>query len=149
MADSRLLCQEGRVVGIKGHHLHVKILSTSACAQCHASNLCTSLDRTEKIIEAISVSAPGSLKIGDRVTLMMEEKWGWLAVFYGFFLPFIVMITVLFAAYALGSSEIHAALYGMGSLVPYYLLLYGFRQRITGDLVIKAEKKSEFEEFKV
>jgi positive regulator of sigma E activity len=82
MADSRLLCQEGRVVSINAPHLHVKILSTSACAQCHANDFCTSLDRTEKIIEAIPVSSSEFLKIGDKVTLVMEEKWGWLAVFY-------------------------------------------------------------------
>ena len=149
MADSRMLCQEGRVVAIKDHHLQVKILSASACSQCHAKGFCTSLDRTEKIIDAIPASAPGSLKIGDKVTLLMEEKWGWLAVIYGFFLPFIIMITILFVTYALGSSETNAALYGMGSIVPYYLLLYGFRGRIARDLVFKAEKKDEFEEFEI
>jgi sigma-E factor negative regulatory protein RseC len=67
---------------------------------------------------------------------------GWKAIFYGFFLPLVVMVAVLFVSYALGSSEIQAALYGIGSLIPYYLLLYVFRKKIEKDFVFKAEKKN-------
>ena len=140
MADSRLLCQEGQVVAIKDNHYQVKILTPTACSQCHAKGICTTLDQGERIIDAVSAQTEESLKLGDKVNLVMEERWGWWAVFYGFFLPFVVMITVLFVSYALGSSEISAALYGIASLIPYYLLLYGFRRRITRDFVFKAEK---------
>jgi positive regulator of sigma E activity len=141
MADSRLLCQEGEVVARKDNHYQVKILTPSACSLCHAKGMCTTLDRGERIIDAVVTPIEETLTVGERVNLVMEERWGWWAVFYGFLLPFVVMITVLFISYALGSGETGAALYGIGSLVPYYLLLYGFRSRITRDLVFKAEKQ--------
>jgi sigma-E factor negative regulatory protein RseC len=143
MADSQLVCQEGKVVGFgtKDGSVQVKILSRSACGQCHARGMCTALEMEEKIIDTVPVSRD-PLQIGDIVVVMMEEKLGWKAVFYGFFLPFIVMVTVLFVSYALGSSETKAALYGIGSLIPYYLLLNVFREKIEKDFVFKAEKKN-------
>ena len=143
MADSQLVCHEGKVVGFKEKDgsVQIKILSSSACAQCHARGMCTALEKEEKIIDAVPVSRE-PLKIGDTVIVMMEEKLGWKAIFYGFFLPLIVMVTVLFFSYALGSGEIKAALYGIGSLIPYYLLLYFFRGRIEKDFAFKVEKKN-------
>lgn len=143
MADSQLVCHEGKVVGFKakGDSVQVKILSSSACAQCHARGMCTALEMEEKIIDAIPVSRE-PLKIGDTVVVMMEEKLGWKAIFYGFFLPLIVMVAVLFVSYALGSSETRAALYSLGSLIPYYLLLCVFREKIEKDFIFKAEKKN-------
>jgi sigma-E factor negative regulatory protein RseC len=143
MADSRLVCHEGKVVGIgtKDGSVQVKIISRSACAQCHARGMCAALEMEEKIIDTVPVSRD-PLKIGDIVVVIMEEKLGWKAIFYGFFLPFIVMVTSLFVSYALGSSEIKAALYGIGSLIPYYLLLYVFREKIEKDFIFKAEKKN-------
>jgi sigma-E factor negative regulatory protein RseC len=125
---------------MKDRDVRVKIVSHSACAQCHARGGCTAADMKEKIIDAVSVSDE-PLRKGDTVTVIMEEKLGWLAVFYGFFLPFIVMMIVLFVSYGLGGSETEAALWGIGSLVPYYLLLYVFRKKIEKDFIFKAEKK--------
>jgi sigma-E factor negative regulatory protein RseC len=145
MVDSQLVCHEGKVVGIdtKDGSVQVKILSSAACAQCHARGMCAALEMKEKIIETVPVCRE-PLRIGDTVVVMMEEKLGWKAIFYGFFLPFTVMVTVLFVSYALGSSETQAALYGIGSLIPYYLLLYVFRKKIEKDFVFKAEKKNTF-----
>jgi positive regulator of sigma E activity len=143
MPDSQLVCHEGKVVGFnaKDGSVQVKILSSSACAQCHARGMCVALEMEEKIINAVPESRD-PLQMGDTVVVMMEEKMGWKAIFYGFFLPLVVMVAVLFVSYALGSGEIHAALYGIGSLIPYYLLLYVFRKKIEKDFIFKAEKKN-------
>ncbi|MGD2092161.1 MAG: SoxR reducing system RseC family protein [Candidatus Aminicenantes bacterium] len=145
MADNQLVCHEGKVVGVgtKDGTVQVKILSRSACAQCHARGMCAALEMEEKIIDTIPVSRD-PMQIGDTVVVTMEEKLGWKAIFYGFFLPLIVMVTTLFVSYALGSSETQAALYGIGSLIPYYLLLYAFRGKIEKDFIFKAEKKNTF-----
>jgi sigma-E factor negative regulatory protein RseC len=140
MVDNRMLCHDGIVVGIRDHHVQVKIVSQSACARCHARGVCSAADMGEKIIDAVSISVQ-SLQKGDAVTVFMEEKMGRQAVFYGFFLPFIVMIAVLFGSYALGSGDIKAALLGIGSLLPYYLLLYIFRDKIEKDFRFTVEKK--------
>ncbi len=142
MVESQLVCHEGKVVGFAAADgsVQVKILSRSACSQCYARGMCTALEMKEKIIDAVPVSRD-PLQIGDTVMVRMEEKLGRRAVFYGFVLPFIVLAVVFFAAYALGSKEITAALLGIGSLVPYYGLLYAFRKKIEKDFIFKVEKK--------
>lgn len=145
MTDNRMVCHDGKVVKAEGNKVKVKIISQSACAQCHAKGICSAADMEEKIIEAVS-SEP--LQKGDIVTVIMEEKLGWIAVFYGFLLPFILMVSVLFVAYALGSSEPKAALLGIGSLLPYYLVLYTLRKKIEKDFIFKAEKRTTIDEMR-
>jgi sigma-E factor negative regulatory protein RseC len=145
MADNRMLYHDGIVVGTNDHNVRVKIVSHSACAGCRARGVCTAADMEEKMIEAVSVSNE-PLQMGDTVTIIMEEKLGWLSVFYGFFLPFIVMTSVLFMFVALGGNDLEAAFFGIGSLVPYYLLLYLFRKKIEKDFIFKAEKKDKLQD---
>lgn len=137
MNDTRMVCHDGTVISQKDNHVQVKITARSACAGCHAKSACGTADMQEKIIDAVSREP---LTPGDTVTIKMEEKLGRLALFYGFILPFIVMIGVLFLLYLLGGSENSAALIALGSLVPYYLLLYVFRKKVEKDFIFFAEK---------
>lgn len=131
------ISHEGIVVGAAGNKVLVKINSLSACGQCHARGVCGAADMKEKIIEA---AARKPLQKGDLVTIIMAERLGWLALFYGIVLPFIVMVSVLFAARGLGGSETAAALLGIGGLLPYYMGLYALRKKIEKDFIFKAEK---------
>lgn len=138
MNDTRMVCHDGTVIARKDAHVQVKIIALSACAGCHAKGMCSAADMQEKIIDAVAIE---TLQVGDTVTIIMEEKLGRLAVLYGFVLPFVLLIAVLFGLYLSGRKETEAALWAIGSLVPYYLLLYVFREKIEKDFVFKAEKK--------
>jgi len=138
MNDTRMVCHDGTVISRKDNHVQVKITARSACADCHAKSMCTAADMQEKIIDAV---AGEPLWPGDTVTIKMQEKMGRLALVYGFILPFIVLVGVLFALFLTGSSETKAALIALGSLVPYYLLLYLFREKVEKEFVFFAEKK--------
>ncbi len=140
MADSRMVSHDGEVVEIHDQQVRVKIVSQSACADCHAKSLCSAADQKDKYIDAVAVEP---LQIGDPVQVTMTEKMGWKAVLYGFFLPFIIMVAVLITVHALGQSEPVAGLAGLGSLLPYYLVLYKFRKHIEKDFVFSAEKKNK------
>lgn len=140
MSHHRMVYHDGNVVGVSGNHVRVKIISKSACADCHAKSVCNASDMDEKLIDAIA--DPGqSFETGDTVSLVMEEKLGWVAIFYAFGLPFIVMVTVLILFSALGYSETIAALAGLASLLPYYLLLYLFRKKVEKDFLFRVERK--------
>lgn len=142
MTDNRTVTHDGVVVEAKDRNVKVRIIAKSACADCHAKGVCTAADMDEKIIDAIS-PVDTRLHKGDTVRLVMEERLGWLAIFYGFFLPFLLMVTVLIVVSALGGSEAESALMGLGSLAPYYLLLYVFRHKVEKDFIFKAEKKNK------
>jgi len=137
MADNSMILHDGKVIGTKDNRVQVKITSQYACSDCHAKSVCTAYKGEGRIIDAV---AQEPLNNGDFVIIKMEEKFGWTALFYGFILPFILLVLVLFVLHALGSSEIGIALSAIGSLVPYYMVLYFFKERIEKDFIFKAEK---------
>jgi sigma-E factor negative regulatory protein RseC len=138
MTDNSLVLHNGKVIGTKDNRVQVRITSPYACSDCHAKPVCTAYERKGKIIDAV---AQEPLNNGDSVIIKMEEKFGWRALFYGFILPFILVVLVLFLLHALGSGEIETALSAIGSLVPYYMVLYLFREKIEKNFIFKAEKK--------
>ncbi len=138
MADIAMLCKDGKVVGVEDGHVNVLITTPSACASCHAKSACYTFDQKEKVITAQSSQ---DLQVGDIVRIEMEEKLGWIALFYTFILPFLIMILILFGLFASGMSQTTSALIAVLSLVPYYLVLYLFRNKIEKDFVFLAVKK--------
>lgn len=137
MVDNSMILHDGKVIGTEDNRVQVKITSSYACSDCHAKSICTAYESRGKIIDA---KAQEPLNNGDSVIIKMEEKFGWTALFYGFILPFILLVLVLFLLHALGSSEIETALSAIGSLIPYYMVLYFFRKKIEKDFIFKAEK---------
>lgn len=140
MSDNRMVYHDGVVVGAQGNRLQIKIVSQSACSECHAKGACPASEMVEKIIDA--QSSPGeSLFPGDIVTITMAAKLGRKAVFFAFVLPLFVMSITLFSTFALGLNQSLAGLCSLASLLPYYLLLYTFRQKIEKDFIFYAHKK--------
>jgi len=136
-----MVSHEGIVITANGNSncVQVKIISTSACAACHAKETCMAADMKEKIIDATPLEP---LKPGDAVIIKMEEKLGRIALFYGFILPFVILATILFSLPALGFSENVAGLTAIGSLAPYYLALYICRKKLGKNFVFTAEIKN-------
>ncbi len=84
-------------------------------------------------LKDITLHAPETshLHIGQKVTLAMDDRLGWLAVFFGYILPLIIVLTVLLATLAATSSDTMAAVLSLGALLPYYILLAVFRKKIS------------------
>lgn len=138
MTDNSEIRHDGQVVKKAGDKYVVKITSRAACSGCRAKSLCSAVDMTEKYIETISRQ---ELEIGDNVTVVMEEKLGLKAIFYSFFLPFLVMMLVLLIMLTSGAGETTSALAAIGSLLPYYLILYLTRKNIEKNFVFRSEPR--------
>jgi len=68
------------------------------------------------------------------VEINMQERHGWLGVFFAFVAPLLLVVGILFAlAGPLGSEE-SAALVGLAALLPYYGLLY-LTRHIFADII--------------
>lgn len=141
--DSSVVSHEGKVVEIKGTTVRVRIFSESACAGCHAKGVCGGANSVERIIDATysqEEMTTDPIQKGDSVNVIMEEKLGWKAILYGFFLPFIVLLAVLFISNALGAGEAKGGIFALLSLIPYYLILWMIRKKIEKDFVFRVEK---------
>lgn len=119
----------GVIQGIDGSHIDVCITSFSACASCHAKGACSASDSSEKVISVFM--SDHSHVVGETVKVVMKQSLGFRALFWGYLLPFILVLTVLIVLTAVKVEEGKAGLASLAILPVYYLLLYLFRGRVT------------------
>jgi len=106
----------------------VGIIAESACAACHAKGACSAADMTEKEIEISRCD--GEFQIGQQVLVTGKTSQGYKALFFAYFLPFMLVMAVLIISTNLTASEGLSGLLSLGILIPYYLILYVFRNRL-------------------
>ena len=135
MANARV-SHEGTVINVADGKVSVKIEVKSACSACHARSMCSVSELSEKVIEAQPAE---SVSVGDSVVVEMEEKFGLKAVFYVFFIPFVLMASTLFVS-ANFVAESFAALFSLLILLPYYLLLALLKPYFTKTFVFVCRK---------
>jgi sigma-E factor negative regulatory protein RseC len=124
-----LIQHQGVVSQIDSEVIKVTIVAQSACASCHAKGFCGAADMQEKIIE-VKKQGNHDQKVGDFVTIAMKRKLGNKAVLYGYFLPFLLLLITLMFALNYFNNEGLAGLTSLGILIPYYLGLYAFRNKL-------------------
>lgn len=128
------ISHKGVIKSITPELTTVEILSTSACAECHAKGMC---GMSESKVKEISVPTdPYSVhEVGDEVQVMLKKSMGLKAVWISYVIPlFILMILIL----SLSSVNVHEAYVGLGAIAGvalYYLIIYLFRNRLANDFV--------------
>ncbi len=118
----------GFVKEIRGTSLIVNIVNQSACSTCHAKGACTVSDYQDKEIEISNYS--GTYSPGEEVTVVFKETQGFTALFYGYILPFILVLSTLIVSVSLTKNELTGGLLALAILIPYYTTLYFFRKSL-------------------
>jgi len=125
--NTAIINHEGIVQKIYDASVIVSISSSTACSGCHAEGSCNMAGKEEKIIE---VTGRYDVHPGDRVTILMKQSMGYAALFLGYLLPLISVLTVLIILVAMEVPELPAGLISLGILIPYYIILFLFRRRV-------------------
>lgn len=120
---------EGVVSGVMDDGYKVTITSRSACASCHARGLCSASEMADKVIE-VKEKDTSRFKVGDRVSVNMEESAGMKAVWIVYAVPAIILVTFLLYLQHLGASELVTGLTILGAIALYFFVLYLFRGKI-------------------
>ena len=105
--------------------LIVNIVNQSACSSCHAKGACSVSDYQDKEIEISNFSK--NYKPGQEVTILFKETTGFKALFYGYVLPFMLVLTTLIVSNSITNNELLAGLLSLAILIPYYITLYFLR----------------------
>ena len=92
----------------------------------------------EKLVDVYHADTR-NLRVGDVVTVTASTQVAAQALLLGFGLPFVVLVAVLIAVLLITGNEGAAALSGLGALVPYYAVLFLFRNRIRDKLSFSIE----------
>ena len=107
----------------------MRIVQTSACAACKVASHCNAAESKVKMVE-VSGSDTTKYAAGQEVVVWASKDVANKALVLGFGLPFLLMIAVLVIVLRIADNEGVAALVALGSLVPYYLLLWWWRDKI-------------------
>ena len=134
-----MIKHEGIIDHIEGDVAHVRIQSESACAACHAKGVCGAADQREKFLD-IPVRGE-EYRDGERVEVQVARNLGFKAVGFGYFYPFLLVMGVLIGLSTAGMNEMQAGCWALASVVPYYLLLYLFRQQIGAGFSFSIKKQ--------
>ena len=117
----------------------VRILQTSACAACKVASHCNASDKKEKIVEVFCDDA-ASYQKGQEVRVTASKQVAANALLLGFGLPFLLLMLILIVTLKLSGNEGVAAIAAIASLVPYYLVLWLFKDRIRQRLAFALER---------
>lgn len=120
--------QKGFIESIHNNRITVRIDRGSACGHCTAQGLCNLAQSTEQTIE-INTSEQG-YSVGEYVQVTMSRSMGNKAIFMGYFIPFILLITTLLILSAFGLPDWFAGLISILILIPYFIILFVFREKL-------------------
>lgn len=131
----------GIVHGVEDDCIKVRIVQTSACASCKISGRCSASEAKDKIVDVYG-SGLDDLNVGDNVWVVASQNTGYFAVLLSSVIPLFVLVIVLAAVIGITGNEVLAALVGLCSLIPYYIIIYMLRERIRVRLSFHIEKMS-------
>ncbi len=134
-----LVKHEGIVSKISNSSITVSLKGNLHCEACNAKSACGVSDSDSKEIE---IQAPAqALELNENVEVFLKKDLGLKAVFWAYVFPFIL----LFAVLLIGSRvypEWIAGLLAIGILIPYYSLLYAFKNSFKKAFKVSVSKKS-------
>ena len=119
------ISHEGIITSINEDEVQVKILSKSSCGSCNIKGACNMSEMQEKIIPKDK-----NLSIGQEVKVSMGLGQANKAVVFAYVIPLIILVAMIFILNGLKIEEGLNALISIGSLIPYYLILFLFRNRL-------------------
>ena len=123
------ISHEGIITAIDDNKVEVKILSKSACASCNIKGACNMSEMKEKII-SINTPKANDFQIGQNVMVSMGLGQANKAVVFAYVIPTIILFSMIFILNYFKIEEGINALISIGSLVPYYLILFLFRDKM-------------------
>ena len=120
---------EGIVTEIDNNNIQIKILSKSACASCNIKTACNMSEMQEKII-TIAAPKDKELTVGQEVRVSIALGQANKAVIFAYVIPSIILISMIFILNGFKIDEGINALISIGTLIPYYLILFLFKDKI-------------------
>ena len=119
---SNRISHSGIIESVADNLVKVRIVQTSACASCKVAGHCNASESKVKIVDVIT--AGSAYQVGQQVVVSASKDVANRALLLGFGIPFLLLVGVLVIALRLTSDEGLAALSALGSLLPYYFLLW-------------------------
>lgn len=138
MKDTKIIEHCGIVKSVDNDIVKVDILSASACSTCHLKGACSAAETENKIVEIFHPE--NKFSIGEEVNVIAEESIGFKALFYGYLLPFIFVISTLIITSFFTDNEAIIGLLSLVVLVPYYFILSFYKGKLKKIFTFRIQK---------
>ena len=123
------ISHSGIVENVMEGCVKVRIVQSSACAACKVAGHCNAADFKVKIVDVFCCDT-SEYSVGQNVIVSASKDVANKALLLGFGIPFLLLICVLLITLRLTNEEGFAALVAVGSLVPYYFMIWLMRDKI-------------------
>ena len=133
------ISHSGIVDCIEDGCVKVRIVQTSACAACKVASHCNAAESKVKIVDVLCCDT-AKYRTGQEVIVSASKDVANKALLLGFGVPFLLLVCVLLIVLRLTSEEGVAALIALGSLVPYYFVLWLLRNQIQRQISFHLEE---------
>jgi len=138
MAEKHLR-HEGIVEGSDGIHTRVRLTGHIACSGCHARGACSISGKKDK---TLAIPDRGSsFQSGDKVHVALTQSLCFRALFLGYILPFLIVVSVLIILSSISKNELVNGLASLAVLFPYYLCIRLLRSRIDSKFCFTLKKQ--------
>lgn len=117
--------------------VEVCIVAKSGCSSCNVKGVCNLSETEEKIIKVYTSSA--NFQVGEEITVIMKQNQGFYALFLAYLLPFIILFITLLISLSY-TTELNAGLISLAILIPYYTVIYLYKNKIQKSISYELEK---------
>ncbi|WP_020526932.1 SoxR reducing system RseC family protein [Flexithrix dorotheae] len=137
MEQSTNISHRGIVKNISNGKMEISLVDMEGCSACSLKSACGTNSPMDKKVEVPYFK--NSFKTGQEVKVLLSTSQGFLALFWGYIFPFLLIISALFIANKFSLNEGLAGLFSLLVLGPYYLLLFFLRKRMKSTFSYRVE----------
>lgn len=112
----------------------VEIVRQSACATCHAKELCGMSESEKKIVD-VPTNGFDPHEVGDEVVLCMKKSMGMKAVWIAYVIPLIILVVSVLVLSAFEVGELVAGLSAIAAIALYYIVILCLKKRLDNEFV--------------
>ena len=134
------IAHEGRIVEINPEFTTVEILSSSACASCHAKGLCGMSEEEKKLI-MVPTDPYTVYEEGEIVDVMTKKSMGLKAVWISYVIPLVILLILILSLSPVIGNEAYTGLAAIGGVALYYFIVWLIRDRLENEFVFYIKQK--------
>ena len=123
---------------IKKNTLILELVRTEACNSCALKGICE-----EKRQISAQKTHDTKYNIGEKVNVYISEKQAFIAIFFGYILPLLLVLTTLSLCLFFSNDETTAALASLSVLPVYYIVLRFFEKNFKKTICVKIEQPAK------
>ena len=134
------IAHDGIIVEITPDFTTVEILSSSACASCHAKGLCEMSEEEKKLI-MVPTDPYTVYSEGQQVKVMTKKSMGLKAVWISYVIPLLILLILILSLSSVIGNEAYVGLVAIAGVALYYFVIWLLRNKLESEFVFYIEEK--------